>query len=209
MKPNKDYPGWALWVWDKGPYLFLGGGLLILIAIIASFLYFDHRIDQFGSQLQFGDPTRYETPDLSGLAVDPVELNSLAIQQSVYVPVYSHVYYQGGSPFSLEATLSIRNTDASHPIYVSRVNYFDTSGQLVESFLKQPIRLSPLQTIDFLVANRDNSGGSGANFLVTWMTDQEVNRPLVEVVMVGVDGPRGIAFGREGVEVQDAKTEGQ
>lgn len=205
MKPNKEYPGWALWVWDKGPYLFLGGGLLTLIAIIASFLYFDHRMDQFGSQLRYSEPTQYESPDLSPLAVGVNELNALEVTQSVYVPVYSHVYYQGGAPFSLEATLSVRNTDANHPIYVSLVNYFDTSGQLVEAFLKQPIRLKPLQTIDFLVANRDNSGGSGANFLVNWATDRGVNRPLVEVVMVGVDGPRGIAFVRQGVEVQSSK----
>jgi len=123
----------------------------------------------------------------------------------VYVPVYSHVYYQGGSPYQLETTLSIRNTDLDQAIYLNSVDYFDTSGKLVKTYLDRPIRLRPLQTIEFLVERRDSSGGSGANFLVAWLSELQVDKPLVEAIMVGTAGTQGICFARTGIQISGGK----
>jgi hypothetical protein len=114
------------------------------------------------------------------------------------VPVYSHVYYDGGRPYLLEATLSIRNTDVRHPVYVRSVRYYDTKGRLVKSHVDRPIRLDPIETIEFLVEVQDTRGGSGANFIVEWFATDQIDEPMVEAVMVGTAGTQGICFSRSG-----------
>ena len=136
-----------------------------------------------------------------------VVLDELPVRQLVYVPVYSHVYYQGGSPYSLETTLSIRNTDFDEAVYLKSVKYFDTSGKLVKTHLDRAIKLAPLQTIEFLVERQDSSGGSGANFLVEWWAERQVDKPVIEAVMVGTVGTQGICFGRTGIEISGAGEE--
>jgi len=44
--------------------------------------------------------------------------------QTIYVPVYSHIYHDDGKKtFNLAATLSIRNTDLENPIVITFVRY--------------------------------------------------------------------------------------
>ncbi|MDG2105370.1 MAG: DUF3124 domain-containing protein [Pirellulaceae bacterium] len=204
MKRETEYPAWMLWLWEKGPYLFIVSGLFVLLSIIGLFFYLNQRIDQVGDQLRYGKPANYERPDLTAYAVGDLDVAAHPVQQMVYVPVYSHVYYEGGLAFPLAATLSIRNTDPQRSVAVKSIKYFDTEGKLVESYLDQPIKLAALQTIEFLVVGQDISGGSGANFLVQWSSERGVNEPLVEAIMVGVDGPRGISFGRSGMKTPNA-----
>ena len=46
----------------------------------------------------------------------------LSTGQTVYVPIYSHIYSGlKGRPFELAATLSIRNTDPQSPITITSV----------------------------------------------------------------------------------------
>ena len=37
MKRETEYPAWMLWLWEKGPYLFVVSGLFILLSIIGLF----------------------------------------------------------------------------------------------------------------------------------------------------------------------------
>lgn len=205
MNEQKQYPGWFLWMWEKGPLLFFGGGLLLIGAIVGGALHVENRLAQIEDRLQFVAPHSYQPPVFKNYDAGDVVIETLPIRQWVYVPVYSHVYYERGSPYLLETTLSIRNVDADQPVYLNSVKYFDTSGKLANTYLDQPIKLGPLQTIDFLVERKDSSGGSGANFLVHWLSETGVDRPMVEAVMVGTTGTRGICFGRSGIDVSPTK----
>jgi hypothetical protein len=118
----------------------------------------------------------------------------LVAGQTIYVPVYSHVYFRDKSRYLLAVTLSVRNADPHHAIIIRSVQYYDTAGQLVQAYLTEPLRLSPLASTDFVVAQRDKVGGSGANFIVEWQAEQPVNAPIVEAVMVGTTGTQGISF---------------
>jgi hypothetical protein len=114
---------------------------------------------------------------------------------SVYVPVYSHIYYRDEHRFvNLAITLSVRNTDADHPIAVRSVRYYDTDGRLVRTYVSEPARLAPMATREFIVEEEDSSGGSGANFVVDWSAAQAVSEPVVEAVMIGTTGGQGISF---------------
>jgi hypothetical protein len=124
--------------------------------------------------------------------------------QTVYVPVYSHIYSgDREQPFYLAATLSIRNTDRSHPITLTQVDYYDSEGKFLVHYLKRPVSLGALATKRFVVHESDRSGGSGAKFIVAWESDQPVTEPLVEAVMISTKTQQGISFTSRG-QVLDA-----
>jgi hypothetical protein len=124
--------------------------------------------------------------------------------QTLYVPVYSHVYWgEQPTPLNLACTLSIRNVDPTRPIRVASVDYYDTLGMLVGHYLDQAVTLAPLETTEYYVAERDVAGGSGANFLVTWTAASPVNAPIVEAVMIGIYSGQGISFVSQAREIAE------
>ena len=56
----------------------------------------------------------------------------------IYVPAYSHLYYGDGTAlrFPLTATLSVHNVSFRDSIWVHKIRYYDTDGQLVHNFLR-------------------------------------------------------------------------
>ena len=106
---------------------------------------------------------RYQSPDLKAYSLDEIDPESTAAQTPVYVPIDPDAYYDGVRPCLLEATLNIRNTNFHGPIYVRSANYYDTDGQLVKKHLNPVIRLGFLESIEFLVAVCDMSGGPVTN----------------------------------------------
>lgn len=122
--------------------------------------------------------------------------------QTVYVPVYSHVY---GGPKShqlnLTTTLMVRNTDPANTIEVLSIAYHDSSGRLVKEFLKQPLLLSALSSKHVIVEEHDVTGGPGPSFLVRWSSTKPVNQPLIEGIMITTRSGLGISFVTQGVPV--------
>lgn len=120
---------------------------------------------------------------------------TISIGQTIYVPIYSHIYYQNKSRvLNLTATLSIRNTDLTRSILVTAVRYYDTNGDVVKEYVAQPLQLAPLATTEVVVEERDTRGGSGANFIVEWSARELVTEPIVEAVMVNSSLSLGLAF---------------
>ena len=198
MSKQEKVPDWLLWFSEHGVRI------LILLAIaFMAFVYTrsrtdtEERLHAIEDTVQYEPPRSYAPPNLDKYAVTGVTVESLPVHQASYVPVYSHIYYDGGRPYLLEATLSIRNVDPRQPVYVSAVEYYDTDGNLSKTQVDRLIKLEPLQTIDFLVERHDVTGGSGANFIVEWhTTTRGTHAPLIEAVMVGRSGTNAISFVR-------------
>ncbi len=115
--------------------------------------------------------------------------------QTIYVPVYSHIYHGiKARPFNLTVTVSVRNTDLRRPMTVLAADYYDTEGRLVRHFLDKPVSLPPLGTREFIVDERDEAGGSGANCILRWEAAEAINAPVVESVMIGASSNQGISF---------------
>ena len=115
------------------------------------------------------------------------------VGQTVYVPVYSHVYSQdGGREVDLAVTLSVRNTDPERPVVVSAVRYHDSVGRLVRTY--EGGRLAPLASRAYVVDEGDRTGGVGANFVVQWQAEGAVSPPVVEAVMISTASSQGISF---------------
>lgn len=119
--------------------------------------------------------------------------------QTIYVPIYSHIYFENNkSHLDLTATLSIRNTDLNNSLILTAVRYYDSKGSLVREYLKDPSELSALASVAFVVERTDSAGGSGANFIVEWVTEKSVSEPVVEAVMISAESAQGISFISEG-----------
>ena len=123
--------------------------------------------------------------------------------QMVYIPAYSHIYHGNKeTPLLLSVTLSIRNVDPNNPLTVTAVNYHATQGSLVKKYITEPIVLGPLGSKHFIVPQSDNTGGSGANFIVEWHADTSINQPIMESVMIGTQSQLGISFTSRGQAIQ-------
>ncbi|HAY39910.1 MAG TPA: hypothetical protein DCY53_11640 [Desulfobacteraceae bacterium] len=123
----------------------------------------------------------------------------LSDRQTIYVPAYSHIYSGNKeTPFLLTVTLSIRNIDPKHQIKITVVDYYETQGKLLKKYLEKPVILNPLESLRYVIPERDKAGGSGANFIVEWISDKFVNPPIVESIMIGTQSQQGISFTSRG-----------
>lgn len=121
---------------------------------------------------------------------------ALSDGQAIYVPAYSHIYVGNDeTPTLLTVTASIRNIDQKHSIKVTKVDYYETQGTIVKKIIDSAVNLKPLESIRYVIPYKDKTGGSGANFIVEWKSDQFVNPPIVETIMIG---RQGISFTSRG-----------
>jgi hypothetical protein len=145
---------------------------------------------------------------LSICLFSPFSLNAsgdkidLSKGQRVYVPAYSHIYSGNKErPFLLTVTLSIRNIDPTHLIKITLVDYYETQGKLLKKYIDKPATLNPLESLRYVISEKDKSGGSGANFIVEWHSDNPVNRPIIESIMIGTQSGQGISFTSRSQEI--------
>jgi hypothetical protein len=123
-------------------------------------------------------------------AKSDIELSS---GESVYVSIYSNIYSGPKAVrYELAAMLSIRNTDPKYPITILKADYYDTSGNMIESYVKKPMKLKPLESTHIYLKEYDKRGGPGANFIVKWQAERKVNQPIIEGVMLGTR--HGVSF---------------
>jgi hypothetical protein len=128
----------------------------------------------------------------------------LSAGQTVYVPIYSHIYSGvKARPFDLAAILSIRNTNLKSSINLVSVKYYNSEGKLIRDYLKAPINLNALASTRYIIAEDDKAGGSGANFIVVWKSEQRINPPIIEGVMIGTHSGQGISFVSRGQVIMD------
>jgi len=125
--------------------------------------------------------------------------------QTLYVPVYSNIFSAPKKvPFNLATILSIRNTDMSNPINIVAADYYDTKGKLVRKYYQKSITLAPLESTEIFIPEEDTAGGTGANFIVRWKSQKEVNVPIIESVMIGMKSGQGISFVSPGQEIKES-----
>ena len=132
---------------------------------------------------------------LSGLLGEtPAEVNR-ARGQTLYVPVYSEIPYgDRDRTLELTVTLSIRNIDRQVTVMVRKVDYYNSKGELVRSYIQEPRALPPLAAVEFIIKASDRSGGISAGFVVEWESANLCVPPVVEAVMISTVSARGISF---------------
>jgi hypothetical protein len=174
--------------------------MLKIITVMASILALTSCSSQQVNRQPVSQPTPVRAETKAPAEVDGNQI----VGQTIYVPIYSHIYIRDKSRvINLAATLSIRNTDAQNPIRITSARYYDTNGALVREYVNEPLRLAPMASTDFVVAEDDTSGGVGANFIVEWGASIEVTAPVVEAVMISTASQQGISFVSMGRVIKD------
>ena len=119
-----------------------------------------------------------------------------------YLPVYSHIYHRyDHHTFDLTITVSIRNVSLTDTVYIFSADYFDTYGKNIRQYLKHTVYLKPMETIEIIIEEEDQEGGSGANFIFDWAVKNPQNPPLFEAVMISTSGQQGLSFSTRGVNI--------
>jgi len=159
------------------------------ILVLSSFLY---SCDQEQDSDVFG-PVEWEKREIN------IESKQGLVFGSSYLSVYSEIYEMTEkTTHQLTATVSIRNTSLTDSVYITKADYFNTSGDLIRSYLSSSVFLKPLETIEIIIHKKDKSGGTGANFIFDWAAPKQEHEPLFEAVMVWTTGHQGISFVTEG-----------
>ena len=120
--------------------------------------------------------------------------------QRLYLPIYSHIWHgdvdSTGQPMKtlLSISVSIRNTDPVRSIHVTSAQYYDTDGKRLRDYLRSPKTIGPMGTYEIFVPRSDDTGGSGANFVISWKSDAPASPPIVEGVHVNLPAGRSFAF---------------
>lgn len=126
-------------------------------------------------------------------ALVPVPNEPLPEAGKTYVPVYSSVMAMSGrTRIDFSVTLAIHNSSAHEPLVVRRIDYFNTSGMLIQAYLDQAVSVRPYGTIQVNVPQEDVRGGLGANFVVEWQSMRA--EPVIEAVMLSSVGTQGYSF---------------
>jgi hypothetical protein len=144
-----------------------------------------------------------ETKHHSNYHLETVDRSAFEQTEMVYIPIYSDIYYLDSKhTFSLTATLSIRNTSFKDSIYVFSIDYYNSGGQKVRRYNESTLLVKPMESVEFVVENKDDTGGVGANFVVEWGAKSGAQRPYFQGVMIGTTGQQGISFTTEGIVIQ-------
>ena len=121
---------------------------------------------------------------------------------SVYLSVYSQIYsLSEHRTHDLTATISMRNINLKDTVYISKADYYGTSGRLIKSYLQDDIFLKPMETLEIVIKEVDKSGGTGANFVFEWQAGDSAHAPYFEAVMISTSGQQGLSFTTQGIEI--------
>lgn len=119
---------------------------------------------------------------------------------SSYLAVYSAIYsVTEHRIINLTVTVSLRNISSTDTIYIKKADYYNTEGDLIRSYTKTPVYLKPLETIEIVIDEKDNHGGSGANFIFEWTKQENTHEPIFDAVMISTSGQQGISFTTQGI----------
>lgn len=144
-----------------------------------------------------------ETNHHSDFHYTKIDKSAVEKTEQVYIPIYSDIYYVNARhTFSLTATLSIRNTSFKDSLYVFSIDYYNSRGQKVRRYNESTLLLKPMESVEFVVENKDDTGGVGANFVVEWGAKSSSQRPYFQGIMIGTTGQQGISFTSEGIVIQ-------
>jgi hypothetical protein len=166
--------------------LLIGLGVGVLSACTAHTSATNHAPIQT-AQERFGDRP--------GITVLAAALQAPVQGQTLYVPVYAEIFdSQANRAFQLTVTLSLRNTDSHQPIVIDRLDYYNSGGDRIVTYLDQFIQLDPLASTEVVVDRSHVSGGAGANFIVRWQAAAPVSTPVIEAVMISTASQQGISF---------------
>ena len=97
-------------------------GSLVILVLVAAVSYLTGRAGAPVESKRNGNSTTSESLDLSSSAIKGEIPEEYSNRGTLYVPIYSHISANGGTPFLLESTLSIRNVSPARSIVIESLS---------------------------------------------------------------------------------------
>lgn len=134
-------------------------------------------------------------------SASPKAADSLVVGAS-YLSVYSEIYSQTEHrTHNLTSTVSMRNTSRTDTLFIGKAEFFNTAGHLIRSYFDHPIFIAPLETVEIVIDEHDQEGGTGGNFLFDWQVPPGADPPLFEAIMISTSGQQGLSFSTRGLQI--------
>lgn len=141
-------------------------------------------------------PTDWTTREVKSATLDSLS------KGSTYLSVYSEIYiYSEQRTYDLTVTVSMKNIYKQDTLYIEKAEYYNTEGKLIRSYLKNPIKLLPMETVEIVIDQNDKQGGSGGNFVFDWAVEKPLLEPHFEAVMISTYGQQGLSFTSQGIKI--------
>ena len=106
------------------------------------------------------------------------ETDSTFTRGSSYLSVYSEIYsVTEERTHDLTVTVSIRNISSTDSVFLFRSEFYDTHGKVIRSYFDHPIFIEPLETVEIVIDEADDHGGTGGNFIFDWAVRPGVHDP--------------------------------
>lgn len=131
-------------------------------------------------------------------SIDPVNWSSRMVDYNSkdslvsgtsYLSIYSQIYsLSEHKTHDLTATVSMRNINLKDSIFISNAEYYNSEGLLIRTYFDHPIYIAPLETVEIVIDEEDQAGGTGANFIFNWKIPHGLNAPLFEGIMISTSG---------------------
>ncbi|WP_457797411.1 DUF3124 domain-containing protein [Methylocystis sp. S23] len=119
----------------------------------------------------------------------------LADRGRTFVPLHSTLIGHGGvTRLNFSGTLSIHNASATNVLAVDRIDYRSGAGEVVETYVSEPVYLKPYASMQIAVAQDDVRAGVGASFTVDWSMPAGSDEPVVEAAMASFVGTHSYSF---------------
>ncbi|WP_367389359.1 DUF3124 domain-containing protein [Lewinella sp. LCG006] len=148
-------------------------------------------------QISSISPVNWEMRKAESVVLDSLE------KGSTYLSVYSQIYSQTEHiKHDLTATVSMRNTSRKDTIYVSKAAYFDTHGVFLRGYFENAIFIAPMETVEIVIDEIDQDGGTGGNFVFDWHLPLSAPEPIFEAVMISTSGQQGLSFSTQGKRIE-------
>lgn len=177
--------------------------LIMIVILIFIFGHMINSVESLEERLQYIEPQLSKMSEVQVSSGSDVKVNTSQVDlpsgskldiQYTYVPSYSHVYRNNGQPLLLESTLSIRNTDPLNPLNIHSVEYYNSKGVLLRSYVDTPLLLGELSSVEYLNEKMDSEGGFGAFFVVLWSSENILADPIIESVLIESTTQKQISF---------------
>lgn len=121
------------------------------------------------------------------LYVERADLAEMNINESVYVPAYSDLYYESQEKKTFfTVILSLRNISFTDTLYFTHIDYYSSHGKLLRKYIDKVLVLRPMESMEYIVEESEKEGGTGANFVVRYSAKAGLkNHPFIESIMMG------------------------
>jgi len=137
------------------------------------------------------------------LYIDKTAMPELEINESVYVPAYSDLYYESQEKKTFfTVILSLRNISFTDTLYFTHIDYYSSHGKLLRQYIDKVMVLKPMESMEYIVEEAEKEGGTGANFVVKYSARENLkNHPFIESIMMGNLDNYRFAFTSPGVRI--------